>query len=83
MNTKFNEMVKEYEQSIELLSGCVEDVRARRKAAKEQGDKELFLQLSKKLAVMYEEIRDMRVVAETLRHYYDDCDYNEQFTEAC
>ncbi|MBQ8209918.1 MAG: hypothetical protein IJZ35_04990 [Clostridia bacterium] len=83
MNTKFDEMAKEYEQSIELLSGCIPDIRAQRKKAALEGDKDRFRLLSKKLAVVYEEIRDMRIVAETLRHYYDDCDNEEQLTEAC
>lgn len=76
MSNSLNELAKEYEHSIELLSSCIPDVRAKYKQATLEGNKDLIKTLAKKLAVMYEEIRDMKIIVQTLTHYYDDCDYD-------
>lgn len=82
MSNSLKELAREYYNSIELLSSCVPDIRAEYRQAKLEGNSEKIKTLAKKLAVVYEEIRDMRIVAETLTHYYDDSDFKEYLSEA-
>lgn len=82
MSKSLVELAKEYERSIELLSECIPDIRAEYKKAVLAGDSEKAKTLARKLTVVYEEIRDMRIVAHSLKHYYDDCDCANQIEEA-
>lgn len=82
MSNSLKELAQEYRHSIELLSSCIPDIRVEYRQATREGNKEKMKALAKKLAVVYEEIRDMRIVAETLVHYYDDSDFEEQLSEA-
>lgn len=82
MSNSLKELAQEYRNSIELLSSCIPDIRAEYRQATREGNKDKMKTLAKKLAVVYEEIRDMRIVAETLTHYYDDSDSEEQLSEA-
>lgn len=66
------ELAEEYENSIRDIE---EIVRKTRTAMKEAGKIHNFDEVKKlgaKLAVLYEEIRDMRIVSQKLRTYYDE-----------
>ncbi len=82
MSKSLVELAKEYEHSAQLLSECVPGIRAEYKKAVLSGDKDKAKTLARKLTVVYEEIRDARIVADMLKHYYDDSDYIQQIEEA-
>lgn len=71
MSKSLYELGLEYDESIKKTQEIVASVRKKIKEAKEKYDSyEVFL-LSKKLEMLYEEIRDMKIISEKLKTYYD------------
>lgn len=66
------QLAEEYESSIALVEDIVRKTRAEMKTAKKERDTDAIKRLSSKLAMLYEEIRDMRIISQQLNHYYDD-----------
>ena len=71
MKKSVYEMGLEYERNILVMQEIARDVRAQLKIAEKNYDKDRIFYLSRKLHVIYEEITDMRVIAEKLKNYYD------------
>lgn len=79
MNKSLYELAQEYETSISAMIECADKVKKEKRQARLDGDTDAFKLLSAKLFVIYEEIRDMKIVAENLKHYYD----TEQVSGEC
>lgn len=71
MSKSLYELGLDYEKNIALLQQTARDVRAQLKAAERSYDKDRVFFLSRKLHILYEEITDMRVIAEKLKNYYN------------
>ena len=67
-----NGLAAEYEASIRDIEQIVIKTRAEMHEAKKMRNTDEMKRLGAKLAVLYEEIRDMRIVSQKLRTYYDD-----------
>lgn len=70
MKKSLYELALEYDDAIKDLQKVVENVRRKRAVAKR--DKDLFevYSLSKNLELLYEQIRDMKIISEKLKNYY-------------
>lgn len=79
MKKSLCELAAEYDQSIAAMLECVQKIKNERRQARQEGDADRLKMLSSKLYTVYEEIRDMKIVAETLRNYYND----ESIREVC
>lgn len=79
MKKSLYELALEYDESIASMNECLEKIKQERKNARLEGDTDKYKLLSAKLYTVYEEIRDMRMIAETLKNYY--CD--DARKEAC
>lgn len=79
MNKSLYELAQEYEKSISAMNECADKIKKEKRQARIAGDTDAFKLLSAKLFVIYEEIRDMKIVAENLKHYYD----TEQVSGEC
>ncbi len=66
------ELACEYENSINAIEEVVRKTRTAMNDAKKSRNIDEIKRLGAKLAVLYEEIRDMRIVSQKLRTYYDD-----------
>ena len=77
MSKSLFELAAEYDESIAAMLECVRKIKKEKRQAYLEGDTDKFRLLSSKLYTVYEEIRDMRYIAETLRHYYDDSEKGE------
>lgn len=82
MSKTLVQLAAEYEESIKAMQECVLDIKRERIQASLEGDSDKIKKLSAKLLVVYEEIRDMKLVAETLKHYYDNSIMPDILTEA-
>ena len=71
MKKSLCELAAEYDQSIAAMLECVQKIKNERRQARQEGDADRLKMLSSKLYTVYEEIRDMKIVAETLRNYYN------------
>lgn len=78
MNKSLCELAQEYEKSILAMCECADKIKKEKKRARLDGDTDAFKLLSAKLFVIYEEIRDMRIIADTLKHYYDKDEVSEE-----
>ncbi len=67
-----SQLAEEYEASIKNAEEIVLKTRAAMHAAKKSGSIDEVKRLGTKLAVLYEEIRDMRMISRKLRTYYDE-----------
>ena len=67
-----NGLAVEYEASINEIEQIVIKTRAQLQDAKKMRNTDEIKRLGAKLAVLYEEIRDMRIVSQKLRTYYDE-----------
>ena len=67
-----NGLAVEYEASINEIDQLVIKTRAQLQDAKKMRNTDEIKRLGTKLAVLYEEIRDMRIVSQKLRTYYDE-----------
>lgn len=79
MKKSLCELAAEYDQSTAAMLECVQKIKNERRQARQEGDADRLKMLSSKLYTVYEEIRDMKIVAETLRNYYND----ESIREVC
>lgn len=71
MKKSLYELGLEYDESIRLTQQAVDSVRKKIRDAEKNNDSyEVFVQ-SKKLEMLYEEIRDMKIISEKLKTYYD------------
>ncbi len=61
----------EYTNAIKAMEDVSAKTRNEIKKAKAEFDSDRVKSLSYKLAMIYEEIRDMKIVAEKLKSYYD------------
>lgn len=77
MSKSLFELAAEYDESIAAMLECVQKIKKEKRQAYLDGDTDRFRLLSSKLYTVYEEIRDMKFIAETLRHYYDDSESEE------
>ncbi len=66
------ELSDEYEASIRDAEEIVIKTRAEMHEARKKRNINEVKRLGSKLAVLYEEIRDMRIVSRKLRTYYDE-----------
>lgn len=80
MNLSFYEIALGYDDAIEKTKELVKKARLELKAAKESNDTNLCRYLRYKLAVYYEEIREMKDTSAYLKSYYDELPARE--TEA-
>lgn len=71
MNKTLYELSLEYDQSIRLTEDIIKKTLAERKNAVAQGDTDKVMYLSAKLKALYEEKRDMKIISEKLKKYYD------------
>ena len=62
----------EYDEAILMIEDIVKKTRTEMKKARQNYDSDEVRRLSSKLAVLYEEIRDMKIISEKLRDYYAD-----------
>ena len=67
-----SELADEYNSSIRDIEDIVRKTRAAMHEAVKKHNTDESKKLGAKLAVLYEEIRDMRIVSQKLRTYYDD-----------
>lgn len=72
MNKSLYELALEYDESIKNIQRIVVSVRKQIKNAEAKHDSYEVYSLSKKLEMLYEEIRDMKIVSEKLKNYYKD-----------
>ncbi len=82
MNKSLEQLATEYDESIKMLEACIPAIRKERRQAIAESNADEAKRLSAKLAVMYEEIRDMRIVSESLKNYYDNSSFEKKLTEA-
>ena len=66
------QLAGEYDESIRAIEEIVTKTRAEFRKARLECDTDEVRRLSAKLAVLYEEIRDMKIVSQQLREYYSD-----------
>lgn len=71
MNKTLYELSLEYDQSIRLTEDIIKKTLAERKNAVAEGDMDKVMYLSAKLKALYEEKRDMKIISEKLKKYYD------------
>ena len=71
MKKSLYELGLEYDESIRLTQDVVDSVRKKITQAEKNNDSYEVFVLSRKLEMLYEEIRDMRIISEKLKTYYD------------
>lgn len=71
MSKSLYELGLEYDESIKLTQEIVTSVRKKIKEAERNHDSSEVFLLGKKLEMLYEEIRDMKIISEKLKTYYD------------
>lgn len=71
MTKSLYELGLEYDESIRLTQEAVDSVRKKIAQAEKDNDSYEVFVLSRKLEMLYEEIRDMRIISEKLKTYYD------------
>lgn len=64
------QLADEYDESVKGIEEIVIATRAQMRKARLQYNNDEVKRLASKLAVLYEEIRDMRIISEQLRNYY-------------
>lgn len=64
------QLADEYDEAVKGIEEIVVETRARMRKARQQYNNDEVKMLASKLAVLYEEIRDMRIISEQLRNYY-------------
>lgn len=72
MSKSLYELALDYDESIKNIQQIVVSVRKQIKDAEMKHDSYEVYSLSKKLEMLYEEIRDMKIVSEKLKAYYKD-----------
>lgn len=82
MNKSLEQLAAEYDESVAMLKNLIPDIRQERKQAIADGNADKAKKLSEKLLIMYEEIRDMQIISENLKHYYDNSSSEKSLTEA-
>lgn len=70
MSQSLSELADEYAKSIDGVRAVVQRTKTEMKKAKLSGNEDKYRLLLRKLAMCYEEIRDMKIVEDTLRGYY-------------
>ena len=70
MSQSLKELADEYAASIDGVREIVLKTKTEMKKAKISGNEDKYRLLLRKLAICYEEIRDMKIVEDTLRGYY-------------
>lgn len=71
MSKSLYELGLDYDESIRRTQEVVASVRKKIKAAEAKHDSSEVFLLGKKLEMLYEEIRDMKIISEKLKTYYD------------
>lgn len=77
MSRSLYELAAEYDTAIAAMEECAAKIKMERKLAFAKGDADSIKKITAKLYVVYEEIRDMKLIAQSLRHYYDDDEKSE------
>lgn len=72
MKKSLYELALEYDESIKSVQEIVARVRGKIRDAKKRNDSFEVYSLSKKLEMLYEQIRDMKIVSEKLKNYYNE-----------
>ncbi len=72
MSKSLYELALDYDESIKNIQQIVVSVRKQIKDAESKHDSFEVYSLSRKLEMLYEEIRDMKIVSEKLKKYYID-----------
>lgn len=72
MSKSLYELALEYDESIKSVREIVASVRKDIREAEKRNDSYEVYSLSKKLEMLYEQIRDMKIVSEKLKTYYDE-----------
>ncbi|MBR3868074.1 MAG: hypothetical protein IKM66_02045 [Clostridia bacterium] len=70
MSKSLYELALDYDESIKKIQQIVVSVRKQIKDAEVKNDSYEVYSLSRKLEMLYEEIRDMKIVSEKLKNYY-------------
>lgn len=70
MSKSLYELALDYDESIKKIQQIVVSVRKQIKDAESKHDSYEVYSLSRKLEMLYEEIRDMKIVSEKLKNYY-------------
>lgn len=70
MKKSLYELGLEYEESIKDVQKTAASVRLKLKAAERAYDSDKAYSLRRKLTVLYEEITEMKIIAEKLKNYY-------------
>ncbi len=71
MSKTLYELSLEYDRSIKLTEEIIKKTLAERRNAAAAFDTDKVIYLSAKLKVLYEEKRDMKIISEKLKKYYD------------
>lgn len=72
MSKSLYELALDYDESIKNIQQIVVSVKKQIKEAENKHDSYEVYSLGKKLEMLYEEIRDMKIVSEKLKTYYED-----------
>ena len=78
MSKSLYELGLEYDESIRLTQEVVDSVRKKIRAAERNHDSSEVFMLGKKLEMLYEEIRDMKIISRKLKTYYDKDDSTKE-----
>lgn len=76
MSKTLSQLAKEYDDAIEQLRIILEKTELKRKKARLEKNEDEHQRLVKLIGIYREELRDMRIISDTLRHYYDEDDKN-------
>lgn len=71
MSKSLYELALEYDESIKGVEAIVRSERIKLKEAKMKNDNFEVYSISRKLEMLYEEIRDMKIISQKLKKYYD------------
>lgn len=82
MKNSLYSLAEEYDEAIKKTKAITDKTRLEMKQAQTDRNEDKCRLLKRKLEVCYEEIRDMRIISDTLKNYYKN-DNNRAFpTEA-
>ena len=71
MKQSLSEMAAEYDAAIEQLKQTLEKAKLNLKKAKLERNEDEYQRLLKVIGIYREELHDMSIISDTLRHYYD------------
>lgn len=71
MSKSLYELALEYDESVKGIEDIVASERKKMQEAKIKNDSFEVYTISRKLEMLYEEIRDMKLISKKLKSYYD------------